>query len=583
MKWGKPLIALLLLLLAGCSGTSPTSAGTPTVVPTSTSSSQAQFSPIDLGIPAAALSSPVVGSLPGSTVLHVLLTFKIQNQKAPGGQLQSGSGSQDLEKLANQIGITDATYQQIKQALGVQGVTLTLSSLHTELKVDAVSSTIGLLFQTQFVNHNYKSRVFFAPTTTPLLPTFIANQVVAVTGLDDYSASVKPAFSGLSALSSNQAHPAQSTRSQADCNAPQGTILPQQVAHAYGYDQFHSHGYSGQNMTINLVEIDGVAASDVQNYAQCVQYQGSIRFVNIDGPAPQPQGETALDMDMIMGLAPDANIIDYQASSPSDADLIDALQHIIDDNSKTTPPGSVVSISIEAPENFMSLSYLKALDQRLYLLQQKEQMTVFVASGDCAAYMDGTFGSLSVSFPASDPYAVAVGGTQLQVNPDNTRGLESVWSDGSNQQQCNNSWGSGGGSSNFFQQPVYQTGTGVSNSNSRGFRQVPDISAVAFDLPVYNGGTWNVIGGTSAATPIWATGMALLNQALIHQFKRFFYGTSLFYVVANNPGRLFPYYDVTQGNNLAFQSTPGWDFASGLGTPNLVDIFGVLSGFARQH
>jgi len=304
-------ILLFLVILAGCGGSNSTSTSTPTVVTTSTTTSLAQFSPVDLGIPAAALNSPVVGSLPGDTLLHVRLTFKIQNQQAQGSQPQSGTvvQSQDLEKQANQIGISDATFQKIKQVLGVQGVTLTLSSLHTELKVDALARTIGPLFQTQFVNHNYEGRVFYAPATTPLLPTFIADQVIAVTGLDNYSINPKPAFSALSALTTNQAHPAMG---QADCTAPQGTVFPNQVAHAYGYDQFHSHGYNGQNMTINLVEIDGVAMSDVQNYAQCVQYAGHIRFVNIDGPAPQPQGETTLDMDMIMGLARNATIVDYQ-------------------------------------------------------------------------------------------------------------------------------------------------------------------------------------------------------------------------------------------------------------------------------
>jgi kumamolisin len=575
-------ILLFLVILAGCGGSGSTNTGTPTVVATSTSSSQAQFSPVDLGIPSAALNSPVVGPLPGDTPMHVRLTFKIKNQQPQGSQPQSGTvgQSQDLQKLANQIGITDAQYQKIQQALGIQGVTLTLSSLHTELKIDAVARTIGVLFQTQFVNHNYNGRVFYAPATTPLLPTFIENEVIAVTGLDNYSVAPKTAFSSLSALSMLPAFRTNAARQQADCNAPQGTLFPNQVGHAYGYDQFASHGYRGQNMTINLVEIDGVAMSDVQNYAQCVQYQGHIRFVNIDGAPPQPQGETALDMDMIMGLAPNVNMVDYQASSPTGTDLEDALQRIIDDNARGAPPGSVVSISIEAAENFTTLSYLKAMDQRLYLLTQKEQMTVFVASGDCAAFMDGTFGSDSVSFPASDPYAVAVGGTVLQVNQNNTRASETVWSDGSNQQQCNNAWGSGGGSSNFFQQPAYQAGAGVSNANSRGFRQLPDISAVAFNLPVYFGGSWVIFSGTSAATPIWATGMTLLNQALIQRYHKFFYGTGLFYAVENNRGRSFPFYDVTQGNNLAFQATTGWDFASGLGTPNLVDIYGILSRYA---
>ncbi len=36
-----------------------------------------EFVPVDLGIPAQALSSPVVGPLPDSTKLHVGITFKV--------------------------------------------------------------------------------------------------------------------------------------------------------------------------------------------------------------------------------------------------------------------------------------------------------------------------------------------------------------------------------------------------------------------------------------------------------------------------------------------------------------------------
>ena len=126
------------------------------------------------------------------------------------------------------------------------------------------------------------------------------------------------------------------------------------------------------------------------------------------------------------------------------------------------------------------------------------------------------------------------------------------------------------------------------NAASRGFRQIPDVSAVATNLALYFDGQWATLpdgegggGGTSAATPIWAAGMVLVNQALIQNFHVFFYGPSLYYAVANRPSKQSPYFDVTQGNNVGFNATPGWDFASGLGTPNLVDFYSVLLTFAH--
>ena len=573
-------VLLLLLVFAGCN-----SAATNTITPKPTA--RPLFSLIDLGIPAEALNSPVVGSLADDTVMHVHLLFKL-TQSQQGQLTRISNQGQDLTKLANEIGISDATFAQIKAQLGIQGISLTLSSLHTSVALDGKAKTIGTLFQTHFVTHQYKGRTFYAPATPPQLPTFIVDKLVSVTGLDTYS---QPLKTGMLAPMHSPSRVHTSTGAAANCNAPAGEDFPVGVSHAYGYDAFARAGVLGQGITINLVEIDGIPQNDVANYGQCVGYRGQITVHNIDGAPTQLGEESALDIEQIQGLAPAANIVDYQTGNPDlGTGIIDALQQIVNDNTENGGSGSIVSISLEGPENFMSLNYLKGVDQLLSLLTQKENMTVFVASGDCAAYMDGVFGSYSVSFPASDPNVVGVGGTVLQINQQGNRAGEIVWSDGSNQAQCTNSWGSGGGNSNFFPQPSFQTGKGVSNNASRGFREVPDVSAVALNLPLYFGGQWLTFpdgtgagGGTSAATPIWAAGMALINQELIQKYHVFFAGPLVFYYVANNAGRLSPYFDVTQGNNLGFNATPGWDFATGFGTPNLVDFYNVLATAASGH
>jgi kumamolisin len=477
---------------------------------------------------------------------------------------------------------------------------LTLSKLHTSVSVDAKAKTVATLFQTRFVTHKYQGRTFYAPAIPPKLPTIVVDHLVSVTGLDNYSKPLQPGFSLKSSSKSEK---------KADCTDPLGGELPQDVAHAYGYDQLSkglgrnklSHfwgffclqvgmiiylgvpnaGFNGQGMTINLIEIDGYPETDVASYGQCVGYHGNITVTNVDGEPAQPGGESALDIEMIQGLAPYANINDYQTADP-ERGVSDALQQIVDDNTNNNGSGGIVSISLGGPENADSLADLKAEDQLFTLLTEQEHMTVFVASGDCAAFTDGTYGSLSVSFPASDPNVVAVGGTELRTDPQGNRIDEPVWSDGSNPIQCNNAWGSGGGNSNFFSEPSFQTGAGVNNDASRGFRQVPDISAVAYNLPIYLDGQWQLCGGTSAATPIWATGMALVNQAMLKKYGVFFNGPNVIYYVANNAGNVTPYYDVTEGNNLYFNATPGWDFASGFGTPNLVDFYNVLAAYASQ-
>jgi kumamolisin len=78
--------------------------------------------------------------------------------------------------------------------------------------------------------------------------------------------------------------------------------------------------------------------------------------------------------------------------------------------------------------------------------------------------------------------------------------------------------------------------------------------------------------------------MALLNEATIHNLHLYFATTPLFYVVAQREAalKLHPYRDIVQGNNLYFPATTGWDFASGLGAPSLVDFYRVLVALSKS-
>ena len=155
-----------------------------------------EFTPIDLGIPAQALNSPVVGPLPDSTKLHVGVTFKVDQgliNKLEGQQVHPGRRSK-LEDLANKIGIDDATYQRIKDFFNLKGIALNLSKLRTHMTIDARASTFARLFQTHFIIHKYKARTFYAPATPPKLPKFLADSIVAITGLDNYSSVPRHTF-----------------------------------------------------------------------------------------------------------------------------------------------------------------------------------------------------------------------------------------------------------------------------------------------------------------------------------------------------------------------------------------------------
>ncbi len=566
LAWSRALasiLGLLLLLvpLASC--------GTPAPL---------RFVTINLGLPSQALNAPVVGPLPDNTKLHVRVTFKINQavlNRLNSQKIQPGQRS-NLEKFANQIGINDATYQKIRNFFSLKGITLKLSKLRTHLAIDASAKTFAKLLQTHFVIHRLNGRTFYAPATPPKLPQFLADSIVAITGLDNYSTPPQHW------IAARQFNPLQMKKYPAqDCNADPRTLLPKEIAHAYGYDRLWGQGWHGENMTVNLVEIDGFDDNDLQNYLNCINFQGKVDVADIDNPPNEALGESTLDIEMVAGLARSVHIVDYETDGNSSDDVWtqvnDELQQIINDNTGNASAGSVVSISLGTAEGDITSADRAAIDQSLQVLTKAEHMTVLVASGDCGAFTDRIFRSLSVSFPASDPWAVSVGGTILSIDNSANRANEVVWSDGSNTHRCGNRWGSGGGNSVVFRRPDWQNAYGVNNQFSRGTRQIPDISAVAFGLAVYDQGQWAAVGGTSAASPIWAAGLALVNEGLIKQIHKYAYSPQLFYLADDGNNAQQSFYDVTRGNNLYFPATPGWDYSTGLGTPNLANFYTMIS------
>ena len=531
------------------------------------------YTSIKLGIPAAALQSPVKGPLPDSTQLNVGITFKIDPRlldQADQQKLQPGQNS-NLEALAKSLGIDDATYQKIKQFFSPQGIVLSLSKLRTHLSIRAKAGTLAKVFQTKFVIHQYKGRTFYAPATPPKVLTAFASSIDAITGLDDYS---KHPVHAMHITYPQGSHV--SRQGAPDCSPDGSTLIPSDVATSYGYTTLYQHGLHGENMTINLVETDGSYQDDIQNYLSCIHFKGQLSFINVDGAPSSAEGESTLDVQMVAGLARASSIKVYQTDGNADGDtwtqVNDELQHIIDANTNNANAGSVVSISLGIDEADITSDDVRALDSSLQQLTQVEHMTVFVASGDCAAFADETFGSLSVSFPASDPWAVAVGGTDLSVDGQGNRTNEVAWSQFPNIFHCNNSWGTGGGNSSLFSRPNWQNANGVNNNHSQNDRQLPDLSAVADNLAVYFQGQWGAVGGTSAAAPIWAAGQALVNEDPIQRLGTFGYAPRFYYAVADSSDGPHAYFDVTSGNNLYYHATPGWDYTTGLGAPNLASF-----------
>ena len=469
------------------------------------------FTSLNLGIPAAALRSPVKGKLPENTELHIGITFKIDPRLLHQADQQLIQPGQPTPPAG--IGIDNGIFSKIKAFF--QGIDLHLSKLRTYVSFQAKAGTLARLLQTTFVLHRYKGRTFYAPATPPKVPTDFAHTIDAITGLDNYS---QPPRHDLHITYPQKSHVSQ--HAALDCSPDTQTLAVGNVAGAYGYNQLWQRGLHGEHMTIDLVEVDGSYQDDIQNYLSCIHFQGHLSVVNIDGHPSDEQGESTLDIEIAAGLAPAASVVVYQTDGNADGDtwvqVNDELQRIIDNNASKPNAGSVVSLSLGIDEGSITSDDVRAIDSSLKQLTLLENVTVFAASGDCGAFDDETYGDLSVSFPASDPWAVAVGGTELSINSQEQRTDEVVWSSQSpNISDCNNSWGSGGGNSTLFQRPGWQHAKGVNNQYSHNDRQVPDVAGVADNVAVYFQQQWGAFAGTSVAAPIWATVQALVNEDTI--------------------------------------------------------------------
>ncbi|MBO0780091.1 MAG: hypothetical protein J2P37_14805 [Ktedonobacteraceae bacterium] len=589
------LLLLVSVLLAGCNSDTALHPGSST--PTSAA---LQFTPLKLGIPSQALNAPVIGPLPLGQLLHIGVTFKIdQNALKQAGQNgRANSDNNQHVDIAKQFGISDQTYQQVKAFFGISDAKLTLSQTRTWMTVDIKAGSLGTLLQTTFLLHQKDDHTFYTPDPAhmPVLPTPLAHQILSISGLDNFSRPSPPA-NHQPAVPSSASHQFAGTYCPARRDWPSNlsVIYPADIAHIYGMDRL---GVQGEGMKVLLIEAyDTYKQSDLQTYFQCVGYHGQFSTITLDSIPKNDFGfsESELDIEQVAGLAPGANIVVYQGDAYGAWQsgnwwvvVNDLLQRAIADNQKGSA-GTVVSISMQADEGYVSQSDLDAIDQSLWMLTSAEHMSVFVSTGDCAAFSLYQYNKLSVSFPASDPWAVAVGGTVLHATQQGMRAAETAWGNASaDHRTCNNSWGGGGGLSAAFSMPGWQENYGKAiqgfhNRYSNGARQNADIAVDAANLLDYYHGKWsNGGGGTSASTPIAAAGMSLLNEALIKATHSYYFGPAAYYHAAATAGTLQPFFDVIQGNNIYYPATRGWDYPSGLGVPNYAEFYAVLVSDLKQ-
>lgn len=287
-----------------------------------------------------------------------------------------------------------------------------------------------------------------------------------------------------------------------------------------------------------------------------------VSVVPVGGPSKDTSGQAEFDLDTqyARALAPQlAGLVVYDAHSENDQDIAAEINRFVtDDRVKEA------SFSAGECEALAQASGFQAATDTALLQAVAQGQTLFVSSGDggysCPTLLsvDGlSVGLPGLSYPASSPYAVAVGGTTVLGGPGPL--AEIAWP------------GSGGGLSLLEPEPAYQAHVGGSNLGLR--RGVPDVALDADPATGYRvvvSGHTVVIGGTSASAPAWLGIWARAQGA---------HGSNLGFangVIYREPASAFR--DIVLGTNGVFLATPGWDYVTGRGTPDIAAFVAAAGG-----
>lgn len=613
------------------------------------------------------LFTAINGAVPATKRLHLSIALAPRN---PSGLSRlaaevSTPGTPEyghfltVSQFAKRFGAAPASIAAIRRVLGKEGMSVApATDNNLMISVTANASAVNRAMSARLSQVELPDgRRAYANLAAPSFQPAIAHAIEGVIGLDD----VTPVESaGLVRSGPRQRIDVRSARLRAhlatggpqpscDFGSASNTGNTQngysydQLAAAYGFSSLYGAGDLGQNQTVALVELEPYSSTDVQTFQACYGTSATVNQVDVNGgPSSDDDcspgsgtcsdGESALDIETVIGLAPKATIDVYEG--PDSAGIAEAApvlnQIVSDDRAK------VISTSFGVCEAATPGPSIIAENTALQEAVIQGQ-SFFSAAGDsgsetCSQLGEGASNfteGLSVEDPAGQPFATGVGGTEMftvsggGANYDDTGASRSevVWNAGTNP-KCNCGGvqadgfggGGGGGISSQWAMPSYQASAspalGVVGPDSAGAgfcgsgtcREVPDVSADAAGLTGYivytsdsGSASWATIAGTSAASPLWAAYMALVNadgtcrgltigfaNPALYSLAGNFYGTDFEDVQAtstlasalNEPLQQISNNDTlyewgvsgASDTSLLYPVTAGYDMATGLGS-----------------
>jgi subtilase family serine protease len=536
------------------------------------------------GIPA---GSRELGAVAHNTTVHAAVALAprdaaglaayAQGVATPGSPLYHHYLS--VSEFAARFAPTAAQVAAVRTSLAKDGLAPgTISANGLTLPVTASAGTVETAFATSLHRFSLPNgQTGFANTSQPSIDPSVAGFVQGIVGLNTL-APTAPRITVAHAKHS-VAHAVSAGADGQGCSAArteaasQASYTTSQIAARYHLNDLYAAGIQGSGVTVAVYELEPFSSSDVAAFQSCFHTSSTVSTVSVDGGAGggSGSGEAAMDIEDVIGLAPHADVRVYEGPA-SGSGAYDTYARIVSDN-----VAKVVTTSwglCEADQG----SGTAAAESTLFQEAAAQGQTILASTGDLGSN-DCSSDHQSVDDPASQPWVTGVGASSIHSSG------ESVW---------NNSYGAtGGGVSSVWAQPAYQAAAAQSQSTvscgaaGTTCREVPDVTANGdpnTGYVIYYNGQWNTMGGTSISTPTWAALAALADSSPAcagHPVG--FANPALYKLAATAYGANFG--DVTSGANgydhvAGFSAGPGYDMASGLGTPNARSIVPALCGGA---
>lgn len=355
---------------------------------------------------------------------------------------------------------------------------------------------------------------------------------------------------------------------------PQG-LTPNALLTAYNASPLAAAGFTGKGQTIVFFAFSGYDQTDLDDFAT-MSGLPPLKPILVGGQPSESRAETVMDLEVAHAIAPDARMVVVNARPTLEGGrTYERIGEMFDATNRQFP-GAVWSLSIGwGCDALITATDLKPVQSALERAHANGT-SAFDASGDTGS-LECKGGPNWSSPPGPDdigldavaslPGMTSVGGTNLSTDDSGQWLAEQAWVDSPLSQ------GTSGGVSKLFPRPVWQRWLSIErDSGKRQRRLTPDVSATAdpFTGVRIRFDRQDLVGaGTSQAAPIWAGLTALMNQYLVANGGHLLGDINpLLYRVArgaNSPG----FRDVTLGGSAVDVAIPGYDLATGLGSPNV--------------